>query len=200
MSDPTFDPRGSLLLVIARGALERRLHTSPTESEDDGDGPLPRWLLEPAASFVSLHKLGQLRGCVGSLEAVRPLIEDVRHNALAAALEDSRFPPVAPVELGELRIEVTLLAARERISWRTERDAIDQLRPGVDGLLLSCRARRATFLPQVWESIPEPGCFLAALKEKAGLPARFWDRSIVLERYTARSWCEAAGPVSRVAM
>ena len=201
MHDETFDTRGSLLLLIARGALERSLGADADAPHHDVDHlTAPSWLLERAASFVSLYKLGRLRGCVGSLDAVRPLIDDVRRNALAAAFEDSRFPPIRPVELREVRIEVTLLAARERIWWQTEREAIAQLRPGVDGLLLSYDSRRATFLPQVWESIDEPGAFLAALKEKAGLPAKFWHRSIVLERYAVQSWCEAAGPLSRLVM
>ena len=115
---------------------------------------------------------------MGSLEAVRPLHEDVRRNALAAAFEDSRFPPVAAAELDGLTIEVTLLGAREPLPCRSERDALELLRPGIDGLLLSYGRRRATFLPQVWESLAEAPLFLAALKEKAGLERDFWHRSI----------------------
>jgi AmmeMemoRadiSam system protein A len=150
------------------------------------------WLLDHAATFVSLHQGVALRGCVGSLEPMRPLIDDVRRNALAAALEDSRFPPVEPVELARLAIEVTLLAAREPLAFGSEREAIEQLRPGIDGLLLTYRRRRATFLPQVWDSFNSASHFLAALKEKAGLERGFWNRSIVLERYTAQSWSESA--------
>ena len=127
---------------------------------------------------------------MGSLEAVRPLHEDVRRNALAAAFEDSRFPPVEPSELDDLTIEVTLLGARQAIHCRSERDLLDQIRPCIDGLVLSYGRRRATFLPQVWESLPEAAEFVAALKEKAGLERDFWDPAIELERYTARSWSE----------
>jgi hypothetical protein len=191
MSFELSDSRGSLLLQIARVTLEHRL----LERGDDAGTPPPdgeAWLLDPAATFVSLHKGSRLRGCVGTLDPIRTLHDDVRHNAIAAALEDSRFPPVAAIELHELSIEVTLLASRERISCRSEGEAVAQLRPGVDGLLLSYQRHRATFLPQVWDSLPAPALFLAALKEKAGLGKRFWDRSIVLERYTARSWSESA--------
>jgi AmmeMemoRadiSam system protein A len=131
---------------------------------------------------------------VGSLEAVRPLHEDVRRNALAAAFEDSRFAPVAAHELDGLTIEVTLLGALERIPCRSEREALDLIRPRIDGLLLTYGHQRATFLPQVWESLPVAAHFLAALKEKAGLGRDFWHPSIVLERYRARSWSEDGPP------
>jgi hypothetical protein len=182
------DLRGSTLLAIARATLERSLLA---RDDEGGNGaPVEVWLLDPGATFVSLHQQSRLRGCVGSLEAVRPLYEDVQRNALAAAFEDSRFPPVAAMELDGLTIEVTLLGAREPLPCRSERDALDLLRPGVDGLVLSYGRQRATFLPQVWESLPTAPLFLAALKEKAGLEREFWHRSIALERYTARSWSE----------
>jgi AmmeMemoRadiSam system protein A len=183
------EPRGSTLLAIARATLERSLLDRDTEAKG-GDDVEP-WLLDRGATFVSLHLQTHLRGCVGSLEAVRPLHEDVRRNALAAAFEDSRFAPVAAHELDGLTIEVTLLGAREPIRCRSEREALDLIRPRIDGLLLSYGPRRATFLPQVWENLPAAAQFLAALKEKAGLERDFWDASIVLERYTARSWSEA---------
>ena len=121
---------------------------------------------------------------------MRTLYDDVRRNALAAALEDTRFPPVVPEELDGLSLEVTLLSAREPLVCHSEHDALEQLRPGVDGLLLTFGSRRATFLPQVWESLPKASTFLDALKEKAGLERGFWHRSIVLERYTAQIWSE----------
>jgi AmmeMemoRadiSam system protein A len=124
---------------------------------------------------------------------VRTLFDDVRRNALAAAFEDSRFPPVEAAELDGLSFEVTLLSPREPIVCPSERDALEQLRPGVDGLLLTFGSRRATFLPQVWESLPRASTFLDALKEKAGLERGFWHRSIVLERYTAMSWSDDDG-------
>jgi hypothetical protein len=180
--------RGSILLAIARATLERSLLA--LDSEADNEAPVEAWLLDRGATFVSLHQRTQLRGCVGSLEAVRPLHEDVRRNALAAAFEDTRFPPLAADELHGVTIEVTLLGAREPLPCRSEREVLELLRPGIDGLLLSYRRRRATFLPQVWESLAEAPLFLAALKEKAGLDRDFWHPSIMLERYNARSWSE----------
>jgi AmmeMemoRadiSam system protein A len=198
------DERGQLLLRIARTALEEHLGSLARNcSAPTSDLPEVRsepWLNDRAATFVSLHKLGQLRGCVGTLDAVRSLYDDVRHNALAAALEDTRFPPVEHLELGSLQIEVTLLSTRERIACSTEREALELLRPGVDGVLLSWSGRRATFLPQVWESLPEPRRFLRALKEKAGLSQRFWDGALVLERYAARSWSEDESPAAGTVM
>jgi AmmeMemoRadiSam system protein A len=191
--DPRFEQesRGSTLLAIARATLERSLLDPSTDAR--GHTPVEPWLLDRGATFVSLHRLTHLRGCVGSLEAVRPLHEDVRRNALAAAFEDSRFAPIEADELDGLTIEVTLLGALEPIHFRSERETLDLLRPRIDGLVLSYGRRRATFLPQVWESLPLAAHFLAALKEKAGLERDFWHPSIVLERYTARSWSEA-GP------
>ena len=186
------DHRGSVLLSIARATLEERL-LDRHGCEVGSDATLPDWLHDHAATFVTLFLETRLRGCVGSLEAVRPLYEDVRRNAIAAALEDTRFPPVEAAELAGLTLEVTLLSAREPLHCRSERDALDQLRPGVDGLVLTYGSRRATFLPQVWDSIPRASTFLEALKEKAGLERDFWHRSILIERYTALSWSELDG-------
>ena len=191
MSSTLADLDGSLLLRIARATLEQRLFARDGAASEPAR-PAQGWLLDPGATFVSLHKETELRGCVGSLDPVRALYDDVRHNAVAAALEDSRFPPLAAAELSEISIEVTLLSARERLGCHTEAEAIAVLRPGVDGVVLSYRGRRATFLPQVWENLPAAALFLGGLKEKAGLDRRFWDRSMVIERYTAQSWSEPA--------
>jgi AmmeMemoRadiSam system protein A len=195
MNGDLIDSRGALLLRIARATLEERLQEwradDPRRTAAGNDVQRESWLLERAATFVSLHQQNRLRGCVGSLEAVRALAEDVRHNALAAALEDPRFSPVMAAELDALSIEVTVLGPREAIACQSQLDALEQLRPGIDGLVLTFGHRRATFLPQVWESLPKPSLFLDALKEKAGLDPHFWHRSIVLERYLARSWSES---------
>lgn len=184
------DGRGAVLLALARETLEHRMLAAPAALDDETPAAGAIWLREPGATFVTLEKKGRLRGCVGSLEPLRPLIIDVRRNALAAAFEDTRFPPVEPSELAELSIEVTLLAPRVVLDCRSERDAIAQLRPRVDGVLLTYGSRRATFLPQVWDELPSPPHFLAALKEKAGLDRGFWNPSIVIERYTVESWSE----------
>ncbi len=182
------DRRGATLIDVARRELTRTLGEEP--ERDGGSRPEEPWLDEPGAVFVSLHHRGVLRGCVGSLWAVRPLIDDVRDNAVAAATRDARFPPIEPEELAELEIEVTELEAPEPMTFTSEADALAQLRPGMDGVVLRWGARRATFLPQVWESLSEPETFLAHLKRKAGLAEDFWDDDVQLERYRARKWSE----------
>jgi len=191
MRGSAHDARGAVLLALARETLELRLNSSVAWPDDSDAVSRDAWLLDPGATFVTLEKHGALRGCIGSLEPRRRLIDDVRHNALAAALEDTRFEPVAADELADLSIEVTLLGPREPLVIRDERDALDRLRPHVDGVVLTFRGRRATFLPQVWEDLATPATFLAALKEKAGLDRGFWHPSIALERYTVSSWCES---------
>ncbi len=143
------------------------------------------------AVFVTLTRYGRLRGCIGSLEATRPLREDLSANAVAAALQDPRFAPLAPDELLDLKIEVSLLSTPQPIAVQRETDALTQLRPGIDGVVLEYGGRRATYLPQVWEQLATPRDFLAHLKRKAGLPADFWDRSLRISRYTVRHWSEA---------
>jgi len=143
----------------------------------------------PGATFVSLHDAaGRLRGCVGRLEAARPLGDDVRANALAASFSDSRFPPLAAAEWPGLQVEVSLLGTPEALPAGDEAQALAALRPGVDGLILEWRGHRATLLPQVWDQIAEPARFLAALKEKAGLEPDFWSPDLRLQRYQVESF------------
>ena len=149
----------------------------------------------PGATFVTLHDArSQLRGCVGRLEAVRPLGEDVRANARAAAFEDRRFAPLRLQEWEGLQVEVSLLDAPKPLAARDEREALAALRPGVDGLILEWRQLRATFLPQVWAQLPEPAQFMAALKRKAGLAADFWATDVQLSRYRVRSFADHEFP------
>jgi hypothetical protein len=147
--------------------------------------------MELGATFVTLRLGGELQGCIGSIAAVRPLIEDLRHNTLAAASQDPRFPPLDPAELDEVELEVTLLSPPRAMDFTDEADALAQLRPGVDGVVLRWGSRRSTFLPQVWEMLPSPEVFLAQLKKKAGLPEDFWHPDLGLERYTAEKWSES---------
>jgi hypothetical protein len=183
-SDPV-DRLGEALLTIARNAIAHHfgLPTRPP-------GELPE-LAEPGATFVTLTRNGQLRGCIGSLEAHRPLLVDVGENAFAAAFRDHRFAPLTADELATTRVEVSLLTPAEAFPVVDEADAIARLQPAVDGLVLAHRQRRATFLPQVWESLPDPRQFLAQLKLKAGLPADFWHPEIRLARYGVRKWKES---------
>jgi AmmeMemoRadiSam system protein A len=140
---------------------------------------------------VTLKLAGQLRGCIGSLSVQRSLLEDVRANARAAAFNDPRFPPLRFEELSTIRIEVSLLSTQERMAFSDEADALSQLRPGIDGIVLEHGRHRGTFLPQVWDSLPEPKSFLSELKRKAGLAPDTWDAEIRLSRYTVAKWAEA---------
>lgn len=147
----------------------------------------PESLRVERATFVTLEIRGRLRGCIGMLEACRPLVEDVAENAFAAAFDDPRFPPLRASEFDELDIHVSVLSPPEPMSFTDEEDLLRQLRPGVDGLIISDGRRRATFLPSVWEELPEPRAFLAHLKQKAGLRAGHWSATFRAERYTAES-------------
>ena len=179
---------GQILLAIARGTIARELGaTGPAAAagSDNSD-----WLREQGATFVTLKQGERLRGCIGSLQARRPLIDDVKSNALAAAFRDPRFPPLAREELERTRVEVSLLSPMEPMTFESEQDALAQLRPGIDGLVFQYGYHQSTFLPVVWEELPEPAEFLATLKQKAGLPPDFWDRDVKLARYTVSRWTE----------
>lgn len=176
--------RGVVLLAIARESLASALgRGGETERRES-------WLLEPGATFVTLRRRGQLRGCVGSIQPHRLLLEDVRANARAAAFHDIRFAPVEPDEYPEITVEVSLLSPCEACEFGCEDDALAGLRPGIDGVVFEYRGRRSTFLPQVWEQLPNPWDFLAHLKSKAGLPPSFWDPDVRLWRYTVSKWAE----------
>ena len=173
--------RGALLLAIARDAIVGG-------GEPDSSATDAAWLRVPGASFVTLKLDGELRGCIGTIDAHRPLAEDVARNARAAAYRDPRFPPVSAAELPRLEVEVSLLTPREPLPVTSEADALSKIRPGVDGLAIEFNGASATFLPQVWESLPEPDAFLDALRRKAGLPARFWHPDMRLSRYTVEKF------------
>jgi len=181
------DEKGETLLKLARAEIGQQLgHTLPVPPPAD-------WLQQPGASFVTLTKMGDLRGCIGSLEPHRPLGEDVRANALAAAFRDPRFMPLAREEFNDIRVEVSLLSPTESLSVSSEDEALTVLRPGIDGLIFEYAHHRSTFLPQVWEQLPEPLEFLAHLKRKAGLPQDFWAADVRLSRYTVSKWKEQGG-------
>lgn len=175
---------GSVLLPIARAAISRALGLNADASE------AVSWLEQPGASFVTLLKAGELRGCVGSLEPRRPLLDDVKSNALAAAFRDPRFPSVTRDELDAVRVEVSLLSEPSPIEFENEDDVLFQLQPFEDGVVLECSNLRGTFLPQVWEMLPDPGLFLRELKRKTGLPLDFWSREVRLLRYRVMKFTE----------
>ena len=178
------DNQGKILLPIARAAISRALNI-PMEADESAP-----WLNEYGACFVTLTQHGDLRGCIGSLQAHRPLREDVKENAVAAALHDPRFPPLTAMELPKTRIEISLLSATQAMSVRDEADALSQMRPGIDGIVFEYASYRSTFLPQVWENIAQPREFLAMLRRKAGLPDDFWADGVKLSRYSVTKWSE----------
>jgi len=177
--------RGQTLLAIARAAIAEQLGV-PAPSFNAA-----QWLEEPGATFVTLTCAGALRGCIGSLVAHRPLRADVESNAFAAAFSDPRFAPLSAREYRELEVEVSLLSPMQPFTVESETHALTLLRPGIDGMLLEYGRQRGTFLPQVWEQLPEPRAFLTHLKQKAGLPADFWAQEVRLSRYTVTKWRES---------
>ncbi len=140
------------------------------------------------ASFVTLYSHQQLRGCIGSLHPARPLLEDVAHNAYAAAFRDPRFEPLTAAEFHYIQIEISILSPLQAISFTSEQSLLEQLRPNTDGLMIQSGARKATFLPKVWESYPRKQDFLAQLKSKAGLFADCHGARINCYRYTVDSF------------
>ena len=184
--DPLEKDKGSTLLKLARSEIATKLGY-PMETPAEAG-----WLQAPGASFVTLTRQGELRGCIGTLEAHRPLGVDVRENAVAAAFHDPRFMPLTHAEYDEIRVEVSLLSPTEPLQVKDESAALALLRPNVDGIVFEYGHHRSTFLPQVWEQLPEPAEFLAHLKRKAGLPMDFWAEQVRLSRYTVSKWKEAS--------
>jgi AmmeMemoRadiSam system protein B/AmmeMemoRadiSam system protein A len=184
----SLEEAGQTLLGIARGAISNALGLSAERPRTDA----APWLARPGATFVSLHRAGKLRGCIGSLTAQRGLGEDVAHNAVAAATRDPRFAPLDADAWRGCELEVSVLSRAKPIRFADEAELLAQLRPGEDGLILEHDGRRATFLPQVWESIPDKRAFLAALLEKAGLPADTRLARCGLWRYRVIKWTQPA--------
>jgi len=176
--------KGKILLSIARSAIAETLGQSYTANED------ATWLQDKAACFITLMQRDELRGCIGTLEAHRILLEDVKHNANAAAFNDTRFAPLTSHELDITEIEISLLSAMQTLDFSDEQDALAQLQPGSDGIVFEYSHHRSTFLPQVWQQLPDTRDFIAHLKTKAGLSADFWSDEVKLSRYTVSKWRE----------
>lgn len=176
------------LIEVARRSIEQGLLTGrplvviPSEYHRD--------LKAVRASFVTLQMHGRLRGCIGHLEAVQPLVVDVAENAFAAAFRDPRFAPLKASEWPEVELHLSILTAPEPMRFSDEADLIRQIRPGEDGLILQDGPNRGTFLPSVWESLPEPADFLVHLKHKAGLAANHWSNRVEVYRYRTESFGE----------
>lgn len=171
MHDQLTNEEQQILLRLAREAMTIRVQGGQLPRLDPAS--MPARLMEAGASFVTLTIDGGLRGCIGALEAYQPLAEDVREHAVAAALDDSRFAPVSEGELRAIRIEVSRLTRPIPLAYTD--DLLSKLRPGVDGVILRAGfGRRATFLPQVWEKIPDPAEFLSHLCAKMGVGENAW--------------------------
>lgn len=189
---PTLDVEDARSLIeVARASIKHGFATDqPVDIE-----PLEfsNRLIQPAASFVTLNITGQLRGCIGSVEARRPLVQDVAHNAFAAAFRDPRFPPLAEPELHRLEIHISVLGSPVPLSVASEEELLTALRPGVDGLILEESTFRSVFLPQVWDTLPEPDEFLEHLKQKAGLPTGYWSPQLRFRRFIVEEISNDAG-------
>jgi len=168
------DEEKKILVRLAREALEAAVRKQPAPQLDGQE--LTRVLQEPGASFVTLTIRGMLRGCVGTLEPYQSLAEDVCEHAVAAGLQDFRFPVVRPEELAQIEIEVSRLTKPQPLQYTTPDSLVEKLRPGVDGVVLRDGLRRATFLPQVWEQLPNPVEFLEHLCTKMGADPKAWKR------------------------
>lgn len=176
--------RGKILLPIARAEISRALGVPRAADETSP------WLAEHGACFVTLTQNGNLRGCIGTLQAHRSLLVDVKSNAVSAAMRDPRFTPLSIEELDITAVEISLLSTATAMEVRDEADALAQMRPGIDGIVFEYGNYRSTFLPQVWEDLAQPRQFLAMLRRKAGLPEDFWEEGVKLSRYTVTKWSE----------
>jgi len=181
----TAGERAILLEVAARSIAHGLEHRRPLDLDPD---TYPEPLRAIRATFVTLERRAALRGCIGVLEACRPLVADVAQNAFAAAFEDPRFPPLNAEEYPDLVIKLSILTPAEPLVFGSESELLAQLRPGIDGLILSDQGRRGTFLPSVWEQLPNPRDFLAHLKRKAGLPSGHWSETLRVARYETESF------------
>jgi AmmeMemoRadiSam system protein A len=182
---------GEALLVLARGAIGTAFGFAAADATNHPA------LDCPGATFVTLTQDSELRGCIGSLEPKRSLRIDVGANALAAAFRDPRFPPLGRREFGTITVEVSLLSPQESLVFTGEGDLLQQLKPGVEGVVLQYGDKRATFLPQVWDMLPEPREFIAALKRKAELAEDFWSPDVKVARYTVSKWKETGFATER---
>ncbi|WP_455220700.1 AmmeMemoRadiSam system protein A [Kaarinaea lacus] len=184
------DPDRKTLHEVARASIKYSLengsnarYESTLRLEDYSPS-----LQQERATFVTLNINNELRGCIGTLEAHEPLVIDVAHNARSAAFHDPRFGPLTQAELDRLQIHISILGIPEPMDFSSEQELIQQLRPGIDGLIINAAGRRGTFLPSVWESLKTPEEFFTHLKLKAGLPTTFWSDDVKVERYTTESF------------
>lgn len=185
----TKDDRNTLL-NIARDSIRFALASRGKQRLGVDPNQYHAALQEHRATFVTINIHGELRGCIGSLEARQPLVTDIVHNAHAAAFSDPRFAPLSESEFTEIDLHISILTPATPMSFTSEQDLIRQLNPTIDGLILQDGISKGTFLPSVWESLPEPEQFFMHLKRKAGLPVDYWSESLQVYRYTTDSFGE----------
>lgn len=194
--------RSTSLSTLERAALLRTARSAIAQSFGGIEPVVPvpdaayPGLAAPGASFVTILCRDELRGCCGTLEAHRPLLVDVWSNARASAFEDPRFLPLQRHEWTETTLEVSVLSALERLVVASESDLLAQLEPGTHGLVLADARGRATFLPKVWERLPDPRDFVSHLKAKAGWPAGYWTDRMEVHRYTVEVVADPGESVS----
>ena len=188
INNPPDEKQKTRLLQLARRSIEHGVAKGapvPIRLEDfDAE------LQQPGATFVTLHKQGQLRGCIGSLSADKPLASSVAANAFSAAFRDSGFPPVTGVELDELHIHISVLTPLEPMAFSSESELLAAIEPKVDGIVLEVGHLRGTFLPSVWQQLSDKREFLQRLKLKAGMSANYWSPTLKAFRYHALSFEE----------
>lgn len=193
MGQEVFTPeQQSLLLQVAREAIQYGWEQKKAWPPDPSR--YPEALRLPRAVFVTLTLAGDLRGCIGVLEPGSTLVENVAKYAYAAAFQDARFPDLSEDEIPKLEINISILSLLEPMAFQSEEDLMAQIRPGIDGLFLEDGYHRGTFLPAVWEDLPEVRDFLRRLKGKAGLPADYWSDQLRVRRYTTTCISDAAAP------
>lgn len=176
------------LLSLARESIRvRLLFNRDLRIDETAFSPA---LQQQAASFVTLTKKGKLRGCIGAIQATEPLVMDVVHHAMAAAFDDPRFPPLTLEEESDIHIEISVLSTPSPLSFGSEEELLTQLTPGKDGLIIEVGAHRSTFLPSVWETLPDKTDFLTHLKLKAGLTDNFWSDKLKAWRYNTHAFAE----------
>jgi AmmeMemoRadiSam system protein A len=174
------------LLQLARDSIAWGLKKGrPIDAEP---ASYPPSLRPHRATFVTLKIAGELRGCIGTLAAHKALVVDVADNAFSAAFRDPRFPPMTSDEVTRLAVTIAILSPPVRVHCQNETELLDTLRPGRDGLILTSGHRRGTFLPSVWDSLPDPRDFLAHLKIKAGIRKDDWPSDIIVERYSTETF------------
>ncbi|MCC7130872.1 MAG: AmmeMemoRadiSam system protein A [Anaerolineae bacterium] len=189
MDDKLTPDERRFLLELARAAIEAHLSGKPAPELKRAE--LAENLLQPGATFVTITLGGELRGCVGTLEAYQPLAEDVIEHAVAAAAADFRFPPLRLEELGRVKIEISRLTPPADLEYATPQDLLRRLRPQVDGVTIFDGNRRATFLPQVWEKLPDPAEFLDHLCYKMGAAPGLWRaRKLRVQTYQVEEFHE----------